>query len=129
MKFKFYSFLSAVLLTFIVPFTVSASANNHLKSGMLIGASSGTVVGLVSSFVVAKEFRCNANQKAEGEPCFLYGTVIAGGTVAGTLIGTGLGALIGAAIPKKQNVSLVPVVNYDELTGTKSGMLLFNKAF
>jgi hypothetical protein len=107
---------------------VSAKSKTHVKTGLLIGSLSGAAVGLGTSFTVAQKFKCNEDQRAEGEPCALYTIVPIAGTVGGAALGIGLGALIGSLIPKKQNISIAPVITHDEKSGTFGGLAL-NKAF
>ena len=50
--------------------------------------------------------------------------IVVGSTLGTAAIGTGIGALIGSLIPKKQNLSVIPVFTHDDKTGTVGGLFL-----
>lgn len=108
--------------------TIWAKTKTHAGKGALIGGLAGTAVGFGTSYAIGQGFKCNANQRAQGEPCSIPTIVTVSGTVGGALVGAGIGALIGKAIPKKENMSIVPVVTHDKQSGMM-GALVFTKGF
>lgn len=116
--------ISTVLVVFLLCQPVWAESKTNVKKGLLIGALSGTAIGFGTSFAIGQKYTCNANQRAQGEPCSLPTIITVSGTIGGAAIGTGIGALIGSLIPKKQNVSIIPIVTHDDKLGTMGGLFL-----
>ncbi|HLD43930.1 MAG TPA: hypothetical protein VJC18_00725 [bacterium] len=119
---KGFSVLTLVVVLLCQP--VWAESKTNVKKGLLIGGLSGTAVGFGTSFAIGQKYTCNANQKAQAEPCSLPTIITVSGTIGGAAIGTGIGALIGSLIPKKQNLSVLPLVTHDDKLGTMGGLLL-----
>lgn len=115
-----------ILMSLLFCQSVEAKSKTHVKRGLIIGASSGAVVGLSGSLWFVSKFQ-TCRPYNYYDDCLDVDDKVKGvffSTLGTAAVGTGLGALIGSLIPTSQDVSVLPYVTQDENSKPMGGVSL-----
>lgn len=111
------------LFLLITTSSVYAGSKTHATEGLLIGTASGTAIGLTTSLLVTNKFSCGNTRDESCLSSQKRTSIVLGSTLGTAALGAGLGFLVGKAIPKKQSMSLTPILTHDKQNGTMGAMM------